>query len=134
MVSTSIKFQKDAQNKQGSLKLNKWAKQKPALVKSAFRVIGSLLVRQITRNLSGESHSKHPTTSNPYPGVVTGNLRRSIRQMPENPWGVRVTTGGIASAYAEDVNDLYPFMIPSFEQKEDQVWYILKRFIRKPLR
>lgn len=37
-----------------------------------------ILERQIVRNLSGPSHTRQPGNSNPYPGALSGDLKRAI--------------------------------------------------------
>ncbi len=104
------------------------------MLKQGFRKVGSIIARRLTTNLSGESHTRFPGNPNPYPGVLGGWLRRGVRWIPELPWGVRITVGGIAEDYAAAQDKTRPYMIPSFEQVEKDVWNTLKKFIRKPLK
>ena len=122
----------DKRHHKGSIKLNKFAKQFPGKLQKAFKNIGIVLTGKVKRNLSGESHTKYPGTSNPYPGVITGRLRASVNfrtygGASANRMGVEI---GPNTNYAESVNYLYPYMVPAYYDSEDKIAVILKDFLR----
>ena len=111
----------------------------------AFKKIGVVLEGQVKENLSGESHTKFPGTSNPYPGVVHGTLRASVisklRKISQGPQLI-VGPGGFASNYA-----MYPvpdntrmtgitkhYLFDALQQKADSIIDILHGSIMIPLR
>lgn len=78
-------------NKVGSLRIQAFGKGYAKNLKRALARGGSVLERQIKRHLTGPSHSikgrgRGSTSSNPYPGIVSNTLRRSVR--------FQLTTGG----------------------------------------
>ena len=133
MAEVFIRFGDD-RHKKGSIKLNRFAKKTPRNLISAFNTVGEILERQVVTNLSGESHTRNPNTSNPFHGVVTGNLKRSAMHKPLKPFGVMIAVGGLAKDYTLHQEELYPYMKPAWDKQEDKVMQILLNAIRKPLK
>lgn len=105
----------DKRHNAGSIKLNAFsAKMKVNLVR-ALRDVGASFSKDIKRNLSGPSHTKFPGNGNPFPGVVSGTLRRSVTfHLIDNNWGVKIGPGGLAEPYAA----VQEFGHPNWKRKE----------------
>ena len=88
---------------------------------------GSVLFRQLDKNLSGPSHTLFPGNSNPYPGRLTGNLLGSLKmKLIGNGTGVVVGPGKASSDYSAALEKPghgspgYPYMKPTWDQKGEE--------------
>lgn len=86
-------------NGSGRSEIKEFAAVLPRRVSSGLYKAGLVIEREAKQLLSGPSHTKNPGNGNPFPGVVTGTLRRSVTTKAE---ATRATIGpgGIAEKYA----------------------------------
>jgi len=68
----------DGHEKAESILLRGLAGSFPDRLARGLSAAGYIIERQTKHNLSGPSHSKFPGNSNPYPGLVSTDLRESI--------------------------------------------------------
>lgn len=100
---------------------------------SGLRKIGYILERQIKKNLSGESHTKNPDTSNPFPGVLNGTLRRAITSAVDSaelsvqtgpggkvPYAAIHEFGGKAGRHHTTMIPARPYIAPAWEAKKTE--------------
>lgn len=100
----------------------------------AFSRIGSITTRDMKKKLSGESHTLHPNTSNPYPGVVTGRLRSSVH-FEQSGSGIRTSVRiGPDTNYAAEVDDKYPYVRPTWLSVKAQVIDLIHDAVRGAMR
>lgn len=104
MAFIEIKMNNERQGK-GVVKLNNYLRFNKAERMEALGYAGSEITRKTVRNLSGLSHSKHPGNSNPYPGAVTGTLKRSAHWKLLSSTAVLIGVGGFAKSYARLQHD-----------------------------
>lgn len=136
----------DKRHEAGSIKLNKFRLALDSNADAAFREIGVLFTRDIKKRLSGQSHTRFPGNGNPYPGVLTGRLRRSVfykKLTSFGEWGVEIGPnveyaaihefGGNAGRGGSAKIPARPYMQPSFEDNKAEALNILKRYIFEPL-
>lgn len=102
-------------------------------IKRAIINVGAIFERQIKKNLSGPSHTRFPGVSNPFPGVLTGTLRRSVTsQTFDQGFAVRIGPnteyaaihefGGRAGRGGSAQIPPRPYIKPAFDDKvEDAV-------------
>ena len=114
-------------NKVGSIKIDRFTKGKRAALRTGLVRAGALLEEKIVRNLSGPSHTLFPGNANPYPGVVTNQLRGSVRfKLIGGGTGVIVGPGREVSDYAA-VQELgsstvppRPYVGPAWKEKGEK--------------
>lgn len=85
--------------KDGPPRLIRFANAKPAAIKRGVKAAAEIFRDQIVENLSGPSHSRYPGNSNPFPGVFSGELRRSTQR----PMYVDGGMGAIVGPLTNDV-------------------------------
>lgn len=102
-----------------------------ARIKQAMIRVGAIFERQIKKNLSGPSHTRFPGASNPFPGVLTGTLRRSVTsQAFDQGFAVRIGPnteyaaihefGGRAGRGGSAQIPPRPYMKPAFDDKVEE--------------
>lgn len=143
-----IKITYDGQTSRvGSLKLNAFSQNLNGNLRAAFRKAGSTLARAIKKNLSGRSHTRFPDNGNPFPGVVSGTLRRSVDFKMLGDHGVEVGPGGYATPYAaiqefggnagragKTKIPARPYVKPAWEANKDDVIKQINDTIMGPIR
>lgn len=84
-----------------SIKIGRLTKEMRPRLKRGLAKAGSIIEKQIKRYLSGAGFTRNPMRSSPYPGVLHGSLRSSVRFVLESDGlTVHIGPGGAASAYA----------------------------------
>jgi hypothetical protein len=125
MPDIQIRFAKKG-HERGSIRIRKFSANLAPRVRKGISDAARILELRIKENLSGPSHTQNPGTSNPYPGVVSGNLRGSVTSVFEDQgFTAIIGPGGLASAYAAaqefTVGGGRPYVKPAFEDSVAQI-------------
>ena len=127
-------------HKKGSVRLNRFSKKLPKQMTKALQKIGRMMVRQIQDHVGGQSHTRFPGNSNPFPGRLNSDLFRSVDFEPKRPIDhILVGPGGLASAYAAAQEygtatiPARPYLRPALDKREDDIFDIFHRTLTVPL-
>lgn len=127
MAEIKIRFKKRSQER-GSIRIRKFSANKAPAVRKGIRDAASILELQIKENLSGPSHTLNPGSSNPFPGVLGGDLRQSVTsQFEDSGFTALIGPGGLSEAYdaAQEFGTASlpdrPYVKPAFEANIDKI-------------
>ena len=134
----------DQAHKAGSVKVNAFTDKMKSNLRRALVKVGSAFSKDIKKNLSGPSHTKFPGNGNPFPGVVSGTLRRSVTyQLIDGNMGVKIGPGGLAEPYAavQEFGHPHwkrkggrPYVKPVWEKSKDEAIAMINDTIMGPIR
>ena len=127
--------------KAGVLKIENFNARKKGNLRRGLGEAGVMLETQIKRNLSGPSHSRFPGNGNPFPGVVSGVLRSSVRhKVLDNGMALVVGPGAESRKYSK-VHELghnkipkRPYIRPAWDKLSKKVFKVISNRILEPLR
>lgn len=126
--------------------LKRLPKKLPKLTHKGLKNALIILTRQTKQNLSGPSHVRSPGNGNPFPGVLSNTLRRSVGFQIRGSNKDLLGTIGPDVDYAHFLEDGtrfmqgpgpgggYPFLGPAFEKREKDVIDELQKAVRGSLR
>lgn len=129
----------------GSIKLKRFSNALPGQIKKGFTLAGFLLEKEMKQLVSGPGRVKGSTDGpvsrlNDYPGVVTGQLRRSINSKVNSVAGGQQLRIGPNVEYAaflefgtKFIKPPLAFVFPTWEQKGDKAVDLIQNEIFKPL-
>jgi len=126
-------------NRYGSLKIREWLVRRPEVVKKGLNAAGAVLLREGKQMISGLGFTRDPGRTSPYPGILTGQMRRTFTSRQVNRGGAPEQHVGPAVEYAvfHEVGTknmpARPFMKPLAEIKGDEAIDAMIHEILKPL-
>lgn len=126
--------------------LKRLPKKLPKLTHKGLKNALIILTRQVKKNLSGPSPVRSPGNGNPFPGVLSNTLRRSVGfQLRGSDKDLMGTVGpdvdyahflefGTRFMQGPGPGGGYPFLFPAFEKREKDVIDELQKAVRSSLR
>lgn len=78
--------------KSGSRKLKAFADKAPGQIKKGLRKAGSMILKDWAKKISGTGFVRNPARASKYPGVMTGQMFRTLTAKPVNS-GMAVQIG-----------------------------------------
>lgn len=132
----------------GSLLIQNFDRRKRENLRRGLEIGGNEVRTQIIENVSGPSHTLNPGQNSPFPGTLFGVLKGSIRsKLFDRGTGVRIGPGSESKAYSA-IHEFggmagrggrtripkRSYIRPAWEEKREEVFKIIRKWLFRPLR